>query len=53
MGVAAITFDFNGTLSNDEPILCEIFRALFGGRGRPLSEQEHATTSRVFPTRRS
>ena len=41
MGVAAITFDFNGTLSNDEPILCEIFRALFGGRGRPLSEQEY------------
>ena len=39
--VSAITFDFNGTLSNDEPILCEIFRGLFGERGRPLSEQEY------------
>ena len=39
--VSAITFDFNGTLSNDEPILCKIFRALFHERGRPLSEQEY------------
>ena len=39
--VSAITFDFNGTLSNDEPILCAIFQALFGERGRPLSEQEY------------
>lgn len=39
--VTAITFDFNGTLSNDEPILCEIFRELFRGRGRSLSEQEY------------
>ncbi len=39
--VRAITFDFNGTLSNDEPILCGIFRQLFGERGRALSEQEY------------
>ena len=39
--VGAIAFDFNGTLSNDEPILCEIYRALFEERGRPLSELEY------------
>jgi beta-phosphoglucomutase len=40
-GVSAITFDFNGTLSNDEPILCGVFQRLLGERGRPLSEQEY------------
>jgi beta-phosphoglucomutase len=39
--VRAIIFDFNGTLSDDEPILCEIFQALFAERGRPLSAQEY------------
>ena len=39
--VSAITFDFNGTISNDEPILCAIFQGLFRARGRPLSEQEY------------
>jgi beta-phosphoglucomutase len=39
--VAAITFDFNGTLSNDEPLLCEIVRRLCAERGRPLAEQEY------------
>ena len=39
--VSALTFDFNGTLSNDEPILCGIFQELFRRRGRPLSEQEY------------
>ena len=34
-------FDFNGTLSNDEPILCEIFSELFAEHGRPLSAQEY------------
>jgi beta-phosphoglucomutase-like phosphatase (HAD superfamily) len=34
-------FDFNGTLSNDEAILCEIFRELFAEQGRPLSAQEY------------
>ena len=37
----AVIFDFNGTLSADEPILCEIFRQLFEEHGRPLSQQEY------------
>jgi HAD superfamily hydrolase (TIGR01509 family) len=39
--VRAVIFDFNGTLSHDEPILCEIFRDLFARHGRPLSAQEY------------
>src|SRR5919204_5191518 len=39
--VRAVIFDFNGTLSHDEPILCEIFCELFGEHGRPLSAQEY------------
>ena len=41
MIVRAVIFDFNGTLSNDEPILCEIFRALFADQGKPLSAEEY------------
>ena len=37
----AIVFDFNGTLSEDEPILCEIFIELFAEHGKPLSAQEY------------
>jgi len=37
----AVIFDFNGTLSDDEPILCEIFRELFADHGKPLSQQEY------------
>jgi beta-phosphoglucomutase len=37
----AVIFDFNGTLSHDEPILCEIFMELFAEHGRPLSAQEY------------
>jgi HAD superfamily hydrolase (TIGR01509 family) len=36
-----VIFDFNGTLSHDEPILCEIFCELFAEHGRPLSAQEY------------
>jgi beta-phosphoglucomutase len=39
--VRAIVFDFNGTLSDDEPVLCEIFMTLFAEHGRPLSAQEY------------
>jgi beta-phosphoglucomutase len=39
--IRAIAFDFNGTLSADEHVLCEIFRELFAERGRPLSVQEY------------
>jgi beta-phosphoglucomutase len=37
----AIVFDFNGTLSDDEPILCDIFVRLFADHGKPLSAQEY------------
>jgi beta-phosphoglucomutase len=37
----AVIFDFNGTLSHDEPILCEIFMELFADHGKPLSAQEY------------
>ena len=37
----AILFDFNGTLSDDEPLLCELHCTLFAEYGRPLSEQEY------------
>jgi len=37
----AIIFDFNGTLSDDEPLMCEIFAQLFAEHGRPLSAQEY------------
>jgi beta-phosphoglucomutase len=41
MAVRAVIFDFNGTLSNDEPILCEIFRRLFADYDKPLSAEEY------------
>jgi HAD superfamily hydrolase (TIGR01509 family) len=41
MAVDAIIFDFNGTLSDDEPILCTIFQHLFAAHGRPMSAQEY------------
>ena len=41
MAVRAVIFDFNGTVSNDEPILCEIFSDLFAEHGKPLSAQEY------------
>ncbi|HJQ74091.1 MAG TPA: HAD family phosphatase, partial [Gaiellaceae bacterium] len=41
MPVSAAIFDFNGTLSDDEPLLCEIFGRLFAEHGKPLSAQEY------------
>ena len=41
MPVRAVIFDFNGTLSHDEPILCEIYSDLFAAYGRPLSAREY------------
>ena len=41
MPVGAVIFDFNGTLSDDEPVLCEIFMHLFAEHGRPMSAQEY------------
>jgi HAD superfamily hydrolase (TIGR01509 family) len=37
----AVLFDFNGTLSHDEPIICEIYVELFAEVGVPLSAQEY------------
>ena len=37
----ALLFDFNGTLSDDERIQCEIFKELFAAHGRPLTEKEY------------
>jgi beta-phosphoglucomutase len=39
--VAALLFDFNGTLSDDEGIQYAIFRELFAEQGHPLSKQEY------------
>ena len=37
----ALLLDFNGTLSEDEPLLCRIFQELFAEAGRPLTESEY------------
>ncbi len=39
--VAAVLIDFNGTLSDDEPILYEVYSDMFAERGRSLSAQEY------------
>ncbi len=41
MGARAVLFDFNGTLSRDEPLLCRIYRDMFADRGRPLTEADY------------
>ena len=42
MGTArALIFDFNGTLSHDEPLLCAIYQRLFARHGRPLTEEQY------------
>lgn len=37
----AVLFDFNGTLSDDERIMCAIFQELFAQKGKPLTEEEY------------
>jgi HAD superfamily hydrolase (TIGR01509 family) len=39
--VKALLLDFNGTLSDDEPLLCRIFQELFAEAGRQLTEAEY------------
>ena len=39
--VRAVAFDFNGTLSDDEALLCSIYRGLFAEQGRPLEPEEY------------
>jgi beta-phosphoglucomutase len=37
----ALLFDFNGTLSHDEPVLYAIYAELFAEHGRPLSRADY------------
>ena len=41
MRARAVIFDFNGTVSHDEPILLAIFQELFAEYGRPLSAEQY------------
>ena len=41
MRPTALLLDFNGTLSDDEPILYGIFAQLFAEHGRPVTQQEY------------
>lgn len=41
MRPAALLFDFNGTLSDDEHIQCEIYREIFAEEGKPLGATEY------------
>ena len=40
----AVVFDFNGTLSHDEPILYAVYRDIFSEHGRPLTESDYYGT---------
>lgn len=40
----ALVFDFNGTLSRDEPVLYAIYSELFAEHGRPLTEADYYRT---------
>lgn len=37
----AVAFDFNGTLSDDEPVLARVYQELFASLGRPLTIDEY------------
>ncbi len=37
----AVIFDFNGTLSQDEPVLLAIYQELFAANGRPLTAENY------------
>lgn len=41
MRPAAVVFDFNGTLSDDEPVLARIYAEVFAELGKPLTEAEY------------
>ena len=40
----ALVFDFNGTLSHDEPVLFAVYSELFAEQGRPLTEDDYYGT---------
>jgi beta-phosphoglucomutase len=37
----AVAFDFNGTLSDDEPVLLRVYQELFAEQGRPLTQAQY------------
>ena len=37
----SVLFDFNGTISDDEPLLCAIFQELFADAGQPMSDEDY------------
>jgi beta-phosphoglucomutase len=39
--VQAVVFDFNGTLSDDEPVLARVYEELFAELGRPLTPDQY------------
>ncbi|WP_411278160.1 HAD hydrolase-like protein, partial [Gaiella sp.] len=39
--VRALLFDFNGTLSHDEPLLLAIYQELFARHGRPITSEQY------------
>jgi HAD superfamily hydrolase (TIGR01509 family) len=41
MAIRALLLDFNGTLSEDEPLLFAIFEELFAEAGKPITEAEY------------
>jgi HAD superfamily hydrolase (TIGR01509 family) len=41
MTVAAVAFDINGTLSDDEPVLAAVYAELFAELGRPITAEEY------------
>ena len=41
---SALVFDFNGTLSDDEPVLLAVYQELFAEHGKPLTAEEYFAT---------
>jgi beta-phosphoglucomutase len=39
--IRAVLFDFNGTLSDDEPVWFEVYRDVLAAHGRPISRAEY------------
>jgi len=39
--VQAVVFDFNGTLSNDEPVLARVYQEMFAALGRPMTVDDY------------
>jgi len=41
LAIRALLLDFNGTISDDEALLCSILQELFAEQGKPLSPEEY------------